>query len=282
MLVDGNVPGDPAREKTLPHPDACPPNMTVRLSVALGEYDTGWHSADLSVQRVESLVTRAAERGAKLVVLPEMATTGFTMDTAQAVTIESVEVDALRRVAREHATWLIAGVALREAGAESGVTVNAALVIDTHGNITAVHRKQRLFAFAGEDRFYAPGNQATVVDVDGVRVALFICYDLRFPELFRAVASRTEAMVVIANWPAVRRAHWDTLLAARAIENQCVVIGVNRTGSGDGIVYDGGSRAFDAWGDALVPSGGDPPIVVVDTGPIESIRATYPFLRDAR
>lgn len=256
--------------------------MTTRLPVALGEYDTGWHSAAVSVQRIELLVARAAARGARLVVLPEMATTGFSMDTAQAVPIESEHVDALRCVARQHAIWLVAGVAIRESLPLPGAAVNVALVIDPTGTITAIHRKQRLFAFAGEDRFYEPGHHATVVEIDGVRVALFICYDLRFPELFRAVAARTDAMVVIANWPAARRAHWDTLLAARAIENQCVVLGVNRTGLGDGILYDGGSQAFDAWGDPLIDPAGNPQIVVVDTGHVARIRADYPFLRDAR
>lgn len=252
------------------------------LVVALGEYDTGWHSPSASLDRAEALVASAAVGGARLVALPEMATTGFTMDTSHAVTIDSPDVHRLRQIARHNGVWLIAGVALRESIDEADTVVNAALVINPTGAINAVHRKQRLFAFAGEHDRYREGDRATVVVIDGVRVALFICYELRFPELFRAVAHQADVMLVIANWPAARRAHWDALLVARAIENQCVVLGVNRVGTGGGVDYDGGSAAHDAWGVPLASAPGDTRIVTVDTAHVAAIRGEYPFLRDVR
>lgn len=252
------------------------------LRIALGEYDTGWHTPSLSLDRAEQLVAAAASRGARLVVLPEMATTGFTMDTTRAVADDSPDIIRLGHIARSHSTWLIAGVALREGARGSEVAVNAALVIDPTGAIVSTYRKQHLFAFAGENDHYHPGDRTTIVAIDGVRIAPFICYELRFPELFRIAAREVDAMIVIANWPAARRAHWDALLAARAIENQCVVIGVNRVGTASGIAYDGGSKAFDAWGAPLLSDAGDPPIVTVDPAHGAAIRAQYPFLPDAR
>ena len=117
--------------------------------------------------------------------------------------------------------------------------------------------------------------------LQGVRIAPFICYDLRFPELFRAVAREVDVMVVLANWPASRRTHWDALIRARAIENQCYVVAVNRIGEGGGIVYDGGSAAFDPWGTPLDSSGGSVQCIDVDPARVRAVREEFPFLRDA-
>ena len=256
--------------------------MTAALRVALGEYDTGWHSPEASLAGAEALVRTAAGCGARVVVLPEMATSGFTMDPSQAVGLDAAPVRRLRDIAQRHGTWLIAGVAVAETTAAAGTcVVNAALAIDPAGEIAAVHRKQRLFAFAGEHEVYTAGTSPTTVTIDGVRVALLICYELRFAEVFAAVADRVDCMVLIANWPAARRPHWDALLRARAIENQCALIGVNRTGTGGGLAYDGGSAAYDAWGDVLPPAPGCPvPVVTVDPRAVAEVREKYPFLKD--
>lgn len=255
------------------------------LRVALGEYDTGWHLPEASLALADSVVRDAAGCGARLVVLPEMATSGFTMDTAQAVTMDSPVVRSLQEIAQRHDVWLVAGVALAEAPRGSGdgqrCAVNAALAIDPDGRIVAVHRKQRLFAFAGEHEAYAAGESATTVTIEGVRIGLFICYELRFAELFAAVAPQCDCMVLIANWPAARRPHWDALVRARAIENQCAVVAVNRTGTGGGITYDGGSIAYDAWGDELPSDEGcGVPVVTVDAAAVADVRSRYPFLAD--
>jgi predicted amidohydrolase len=157
------------------------------------------------------------------------------------------------------------------------------LAIDPGGEIAAIHRKQRMFAFAGEDASYRAGTESTVVTIDGVPFGLFVCYELRFPELFAEVAADASGMIVIANWPASRRSHWDALLRARAIENQCAVVGVNRIGIGGGLTYDGGSAAFDAWGDRIDPA--TPAglrIVTIDPGKTAAVRERFPFLRDRR
>ena len=261
---------------------ATEPGGARSLVVALGEYDIGWHDPAGSLRRADELVAIAAGEGARLVALPEMALTGFTMDAAQAVTLDSAPMDALRAIARRRATWLVAGAALREEGDASVPRLtNVALAIDPAGSIVAVHRKRRLFAYGGEDAHYRAGSTDTVVDVDGVRLALFVCYELRFPELFGPVAEQCDAMVVIANWPAARRAHWDLLLRARAVESQCAVIGVNRTGSGGGIEYDGGSAAWGPWGDTLETTVADGVrLACVDAGEVARVRERYPFLRD--
>jgi omega-amidase len=253
------------------------------ITIALGEYDTGWQSTDASLAAATRVATHAAAFGARLVVLPEMATTGFTMDTSRAVTLQSRDVSLLRAMASRLGIWVVAGVALREPDGAGTTVHNAALAIDPEGEIVAIHRKQRMFAFAGEDASYQAGTESTVVTIEGVRFGLFVCYELRFPELFADVAADVSGMIVIANWPAARRAHWDALLRARAIENQCAVIGVNRTGIANGLTYDGGSVAFDAWGDRIDPAApSGVRIVTFDAAKVAAVRERFPFLRDRR
>jgi predicted amidohydrolase len=257
------------------------------LRVALGEYDIGWHDPDASLERARELIARAAKAGARLVVLPEMTTTGFTMDVGQATPLTGGHSSRLASLAAEHKVWLIASVAATEAGSaeaalDTNRAVNAAVVIDPRGEIVAVYRKQKLFAFAGENKHYVAGDGPVKVTIDGVRIAPLVCYDLRFPELFRAVARDVDAFVLVANWPAARRVHWDVLTQARSIENQAYVVAVNRIGSGGGIDYDGGSVAWDPWGERAAESGDGVRIVEIDAGRVGAIRTQYPFLEDLR
>lgn len=253
------------------------------LRIALGEYDTGWHDPATSLVRAGEIVRAAAVADAALVVLPEMCTTGFTMDAAQAETLDGPVVRSLADLAASARVHVLAGVAIRESSSEGKTrSVNTAILFGDDGRTRAVYRKQRVFAYGGEDAVYAPGSSPVVAEVNGVRIAPFVCYDLRFPELFRAVAREVDAMVIIANWPAARRSHWDALIRARAIENQCYVVAVNRIGSGGGLTYDGGSAAIDPWGEPLVPTGVSVPCVDIDPARVRAVRDEYPFLRDYR
>ena len=256
---------------------------TPSLRAALGEYDTAWHDPTLSVRRAREVIAAATRLKARLVVLPEMCTTGFTMEAgrwAEVLGGKGSANESIALAAQEHRVWVLAGLALREASPAR--VVNAAVLFDPMGSVAAVYRKQRLFAYSGEHEVYAPGEGPVVVTIEGVRVGLFVCYDLRFPELFRAVAPEIDTAIIIANWPERRRAHWDVLTRARAIENQCYVIAVNRTGTGDGVEYDGGSVAYDAWGEPVgIGGGGNTPRVVdIDPSRVKLVRARYPFLRE--
>ena len=264
--------------ENLVRPQAAP--ATARLTVALGEYDTGWHDPKASLAAASRLIRRVAEVGADVVVLPELATTGATTEGDRAVTLDSPDVAAIRAMAKSNQMWVVAGIALREA--RGACAVNAAIAVNPKGEIVATHRKRRLFGFAGEDREFTPGDESTIVDIDGVKLGIFICYELRFPELFRPIASEVDAMVVVANWPANRHEHWDALLRARAIENQCFMIGVNRTGFADGLSYLGGSTVFDPWGDRISPTPvHSTRIATIDTDRVRKLRESHPFLKDA-
>ena len=252
-------------------------NATLR--VALAEYDTGWHQPESSLERAAVCVQRAASTGARLVVLPEMCTTGFTMEPEKwSQPLSGTSVARLSAMAATHDVWIMAGLAVRS---EEGFS-NVAAVFDPKGHLVATYAKQRCFTYAGEDLHYSAGHAPVTIDIDGVRVSPLICYDLRFPELFRAVAPQSDLLVVIANWPAARRPHWDALLPARAIENLAYVVGVNRTGFANGIQYDGGSVAYDPWGEPAAQrmAVAAPSVVDVSAAHVATIRTKYPFLDD--
>ena len=259
--------------------------MTAPFRVALGEYDTGWHDPEASLDRAARVVERSAGDGADLVVLPEMCTTGFTMESAKyAEPLSGPSVARLAELAEQNGVHLLAGVATRAPNSGREAFYNSALVFSPDGELVAEYRKQRLFAYAGEREAYAAGGSPVVVDIAGIRVAPFICFDLRFPELFRAVVPEVDAMILVANWPAVRRAHWDVLVHARAIENQCYFVAVNRIGEGGGLAYDGGSVAYGPWGDQVssVATEGEASYVAIDPAEVTRIRTSYPFMEDHR
>lgn len=249
--------------------------MSVR--VALGEYDTGWHDPSGSLDRAAAIIRKAKQDGADLVVLPEMCTTGFTMDPEEhAEGLDGPSIQRLASLAKESGIHVIAGVALRS----RGKFYNSSLLIDTDGGIAADYRKQRLFAYAAEHEFYTPGDVPVVVNVHGAEFGLFVCFDLRFPELFHEVASRVDAIVIVANWPATRQSHWETLLRARAIENQAYVVGVNRIGTADGLSYAGGSFVIEPWGETIAHGAGA--IGEIDPEVVGEARKKFPLIEDKR
>ena len=256
--------------------------MSSPLRIALGEYDTGWHDPARSVARATALIEKAAAAGAHLVALPEMCTTGFTMDAAQyAEPVDGPSASALAAAARRAGVYVIAGIATRESSRGADTFYNSAIAFSPNGSRLAEYRKQRLFAYATENDTYTAGTAPVTVDIDGIRVTPLICFDLRFPELFSAAAPTSDCIIVIASWPSRRQSHWETLLRARAIETQAYVAGVNRTGRGGDLDYAGGSAAFDPWGEPLALSG-ESKIVTVDPQVVASTRRTFPLVRDAR
>jgi predicted amidohydrolase len=140
------------------------------------------------------------------------------------------------------------------------------------------------FSYAGEHEQYAAGDRFVTVSIDGVRVSVFVCYDLRFADEFWARAHDTDVYVVPANWPAPRHEHWRALLVARAIENQAYVIGVNRVGTAKNLGYDGGSAVIDPLGVRLVEGGPGSAVLVaeVTASVVADVRAAFPFLSDRR
>ena len=250
------------------------------LRCALVQTDVRWEDWEENHARAARHVARAAQGGARLVVLPEMFATGFSMDASRIAQPEGGPTERwLAATAHAHGVHLLAGVAV----AREPLPTNEALLVSPEGEVRRF-AKLHPFSFAKEDRVFGSGQAVVTWDVEGVRVTPLVCYDLRFPEPFRLAARETDLFVVIANWPDRRRTHWSTLLKARAVENLCYVLGVNRVGEGNGLRYAGDSAIHDPWGETLASAAGQEAILFADVDPaaVAKTREAFPALADVR
>ena len=235
-----------------------------------------WHDKTQNLANIASSARKARQVEASLLVVPEMATTGFTMDLSQA---QKETEQAYQKIAKQNGIAILGTYAAQG----DGHATNRAVFIDEKGTVRARYDKQHLFPLGKEHEHYQAGTKDAVVSYLELSFGLSICYDLRFPELYRALVQKgANVLVVPANWPASRREHWLTLLKARAIENQCYIIGVNRVGTdGNGLEYSGDSVVFDPWGEEIVHADGNEQLLIVelDKKKIDEIRKEYPFLK---
>lgn len=223
------------------------------LNIALISLDQAWENKAVNLARCEQLTSDAARRGAALVIFPEMTLTGFTMNTEMSAEPADKPPSgaAFSALAARYGVWVLAGVVLRQ----GGKAANTLLAFSPDGREAARYVKLHPFTPAGEDRWFEAGASLVRVQMGEFHVGLSICYDLRFPELYSALAKDCDLLVNIANWPQRRVAHWRTLLQARAIENQAYMVGVNRTGTdGTGLEYGRSSGVVNANGDFLRPT----------------------------
>jgi predicted amidohydrolase len=246
--------------------------------------DLAWEAPEENLTRAEVHVARAAADGAALVVLPEMFATGFSMRAEEMAAHERLIVEGARSLARRHSVFLVAGFADQGAARPR----NAAGLFDTAGVERARYHKLHPFSLANEHAHFDAGEALHTVTIDAargpVRVTPLICYDLRFPEPFRVAAAQTDLFVVIANWPEARREAWRALLRARAIENQCYVLGVNRVGAGNGLSYSGDSALLSPFGEVISEAAGTEALIrgEVDAEAVREARARFGFLADRR
>lgn len=251
--------------------------MTIVQGVQM---DLAWEDPPENFRRAEAHVARAVEAGAKLVALPEMFATGFSMQAEAMAAHADVTVGFLSSLARRHGIHVIGGFA----DPCPVLPRNAAGVFGPDGRELCRYHKIHPFSLAREHEHFEGGDRLVTFEVDGLRVTPVICYDLRFPEIFRAAAAQTDLFVVIANWPEARRDAWSTLLRARAIENQCFVLGVNRVGEGNGLVYTGDSALIGPLGEVRSQAAGCEARVGGEAGAeaVVDVRRRFSFLADRR
>ncbi len=252
------------------------------MKIAAIQHDIIWEDKDANLTRLVPQIADAAAKGARLVALTEMFATGFTMSsTTLAESHDGPSTQFLREQAAAHDIWIGGSIIQRHPSVR--LPYNQFVLAGPTGQ---VHRyaKMHPFSFAGEHEHYTPGSQPVTVDVDGLRLTPFICYDLRFADVFWERAAGTDCYLVVANWPAPRREHWRSLLIARAIENQAYVVGVNRVGSGGGNDYAGDSLFVDPSGATLAEAGDQEQAILVDVDSrvVARTRADFPFLADRR
>lgn len=252
------------------------------MHVHLVQSDIVWEDPTANRRKVTTLVERAAPAAGDMIVLPETAFTGFSLDTSRTLPDAHHAEAFLAGLARAHRCTVVGGLVAPDG---RGRASNQSLAFSPEGQLLARYAKIQPFTLGGERKVHAPGERVACFDWRGIRVALLVCYDLRFPELFReATKQGAEMFVVIANWQARRYHHWLTLLEARAIENLAFVVGVNRCGTDPGVSYVGRSVAVSPHGHVIADAGERERVVTaaVDPEEIRSWRREFPALEDMR
>jgi predicted amidohydrolase len=254
------------------------------MRVAAIQADLVWEDHETNRRRFAERLWAAAGAGAQLVLLPEMFPTGFSM-AADAIA-EDADGETVRWMldqASTHGIHLAGSMATR--APEGGGLPTNRLVLAGPDGLVGTYDKIHPFSYSGEHEHYTAGTAFLTVDVRGVRTTTFVCYDLRFADEFWATAADTDLYVVVANWPRTRREHWQTLLRARAIENQAYVAAVNRVGTdGNDLAYAGDSVVIDPMGNVLACASEVETILLADVDPdlVAETRARFPFLPDRR
>jgi len=249
------------------------------------QLDLVWEDRASNFAAVAAAVAAASPNPApgSLLVLPEMFSSGFSMNVSRAADTSAAETETfLADLARSHQIYVLGGLARQ---LPDGTGANEALAFSPHGNLLARYRKIHSFSPAGEAQAFTAGTEIVTFPWNGFTVAPVICYDLRFPELFRAAtAAGADLFCVIANWPERRQLHKTILLRARAIENQAFVLGLNRCGTDPHFSYAGASALIDPHGEILAEAGSTPTLLRATISPDTTAawRAAFPALRDRR
>jgi omega-amidase len=251
------------------------------MNIFAVQFDIAWENKTTNFARAKALVDAANPGPQSLIVFPEMFSTGFSMNLE--ITRQSKEREGeafLSALARERRCFVTGGVVNH---GTKGMGRNESVTFSPDGVLVARYAKIHPSCLGGEGERHERGAEITTFDCNSFTVAPFVCYDLRFPEIFRAAARRgANLFVVIALWPVKRQHHWLTLLQARAIENQAYVVGVNRVGEEPTLTYAGRSVVVDPHGVIIADAGSQERVLstTLDLNIVRTWREEFPALRD--
>ncbi len=251
------------------------------MKIALVQYNPAWENKEESQKKIMVLMKRL-ESDVSLIIFPELTLTGFTMRSKRfAEELSGNSVKFFSRLAKEYSSHVMAGFI----EAEEHQFFNTLVHINDAGEIVAKYHKIHPFTYTREDKHYGSGAKPVITKIESIKIGLSICYDLRFPELYRYYAkNRVDLIIDIANWPEDRIEHWYSLLKARAIENQSYIVGVNRVGKDKANQYVGWSAAFHPDGVELLCIRNETTIanVQIIKEDVTETRKKFPFLNDIK
>ena len=232
------------------------------MKIALAQTNIIWNDPEKNLENYRFFINQAHASGVELLVFPEMFNTGFSFPTgkiarqAQKLGCEFLEESALQ-------SGMYVAASMPKVIEKDDRPFNTLYLYGSQGCV-GEYSKIHLISALNEDKVYQSGNLQFTVRLNEFRISFFICYDLRFPQVFSTIAEKTDLYVIVANWPSSRKTHWEVLLAARAIENQAFVAGVNRIGHGGGLDFDGGSRIISPMGELIECGGNTQQLLVAD------------------
>ncbi len=247
------------------------------MRIAVLQYDIIWENILANWDKVYKLCN---DLKADLIVLPEMFTTGFTMDNvSMAETMDGRSVERLTMLAKDKKALVMGSLMI----SDNGNVFNRLVAVSPEGDIR-YYDKRHLFKYGQEDRNFSPGNERVILEYKNCKIAPLICYDLRFPCWSRYGDNyEFDLLIYVANWPAVRSEAWSGLLKARAIENQAYVVGCNRVGlDGNDRYHDGRSAVIDYAGRTLAEQLHREGVLTIDLEipKLLKFRKSLPFLND--
>jgi omega-amidase len=256
----------------------------MQLTISLAQFDLELGEPAVNLQKADDLAAAASRCGSNLLLLPELWSTGYDLNRAAEFASAPGEGmhAAMADLARRYRLHVCGSVLTR---LPSGKIGNTAALFDPQGTMLAQYTKLHLFRPMAEDRHLESGDAVAVVDTTWGKTGLAICYDLRFPELFRIHALHGARLVLlVAEWPQPRLMHWQTLLRARAIENQLFVAACNRVGTSNGSHFFGHSCIIDPWGETIVESSDEEVLLTatIDLARVDEVRQILPVLEDRR
>lgn len=269
--------------------------ITIMLRVGVTELNIGFENREEAKKCCLEVMEEASANGVELLVFPEMTLTGFTMRPwlyAESWDADNIpdSVSFFMENSRKYKMQMAFGY-IRAVMADSDkmddetkepVYENRLVLVDGE-KVVLDYAKIHPFSYSGEDKVYRAGEKLVQAQIKDIRIGGYICYDLRFPEIFSAMRDQYEVIMVIANWPETRAEQWETLLKARAIENQAYVIAVNRVGDGDGLHYIPGSHVYDWLGrDVSVRVSEKLRVADIDPGAVRHARTEFPQTNDRK
>lgn len=252
--------------------------MQNKLKIVCVQTDIVWENAEANIKKYNLLIDRISD-DADLIILPEMFATGFSMNPIFcAETMNGLSVKWMKRIAIEKQVAIMGTLAIKE-----GEQFFNRLVFAHPNGAIEINDKRHLFSYGGEDKVYSSGVKRIIINYKGWKICPLICYDLRFPVWSRN-DNKYDVLVYVANWPKPRIFAWDTLLKARAIENMCYTIGVNRVGvDRNKLEYTGRTQTIDSLGNIIADSVEEKEMVVevtLDKNELISTRNKFRFLND--
>ncbi|MEO6489539.1 MAG: amidohydrolase [Ferruginibacter sp.] len=254
------------------------------LTISTIQTQLHWEDKEKNLRMLEEKINTLFHK-TEIVVLPEMFSTGFSMNAEKlAETMDGPTIGWMKKLSAENRVILTGSLIIEE----DNKYYNRLIWMMPNGEF-GYYNKRHLFAYGEEDKHYSSGNKRLIASVKGWKINLQVCYDLRFPVWSRQLPANGDlyeydALIYVANWPERRSHAWKTLLCARAIENQCYVIGVNRVGNdGKDIYYSGNSLVIDPLGEVLYHMADDEDVYTVTLlkEQLEQVRTKFPFMKDA-
>jgi len=247
------------------------------MKIGIFQSHIAWEDKEKNLKKLKKFLS-TNKKDVDLLLLPEMSFTGFSMNTKATGEVNNESVDAIARICKEYRIAIGFGWVKNKTQSENHYTI-----VDENGKVMSDYVKIHPFSYSDEDKYFASGESLSFFEMNEIIFSTMICYDLRFPELFRIASKKSNVVIVPANWPEKRNEHWETLLRARAIENQVYIIGINCVGNIGNIEYCGSSCVISPDGEVLAEAYGTEAVMFFDLqNDVDEFRNRFPTYKDRK